>query len=270
MISLIKSSWKVVSQHFYIVILLFLYQLIWGFFLYRFINSIVMPILARYPESKPTETSLQMFLIEGQFQLMKTDIVNYYLWMLGGMLFIRMLVSPFINAGLLYSMQHQDDKGILFFKGIKYAWRPIFIFYWLETLAIFAPMYWLLPHFYNKWLQYQPEQLLIEIVPYIGCWLIYAWIVHQLFLYMQFGRISQQGIFTGLRISLRHLPLVLSVSLLLLLLFFAIQIVFSAMIWIWTGILAIIVHQAYHLIRSISKVWGMAAQFQIWRNKTET
>ncbi|OPA73540.1 hypothetical protein BVG16_28345 [Paenibacillus selenitireducens] len=264
----IKKSWSVVKQHFYIVIILFLYQLIWGFFLYRFINSIVIPILERYPDPTPTETSLQMFLIEGQFQIMKTDLINYYLWMLGGLFLIRMVISPFINAGLFYSMHHQDDKGIMFFKGIKYAWKPMFLFYWLETIIIFAPAYWLLPHFYDLWSISNPEQLLFTVLPYLCGWLIFSWIIHQFFIYMQFGHISKKGIFAGLLLSVRYLPIILGITLVLLSLLLIISLIFTTIAWIWTGLFAIILHQTYHLVRSTAKVWGIAAQHQLWQRKS--
>lgn len=263
----IKESFGIVRHHFYIVIILFLYQLIWGFFLYRFIDGVVSPILERYPDPNPTETSMQMFLIESQFQLMKTDIIDYYLWMLAGLFLIRMLITPFINAGLYYSIHHRDDKGVLFFKGIKYAWKPVCLFYWLENLLILAPAYWIIPYFYAKWRLYDIEQLGFNILPLLLGWIVFAWIIHQLFLFMQFGQVSKTGVFRGLLLSLKNLPAILGITLLLLALLIVISGIFTAAAWIWTGLIAIILHQSYHLVRSIVKVWGIAAQYQLWQNK---
>ena len=36
-----KQGWRLTIKHFYIIILLFLYELMWGFFLYRTIEGIV-------------------------------------------------------------------------------------------------------------------------------------------------------------------------------------------------------------------------------------
>lgn len=268
MMQFVKEGWKTVKNHFYIVIILFLYQLIWGFFLYRFIESVVVPILHRYPDPHPTETSLQLFYMEGQFQLTKTDMIHYYIWMLAGLFIIRMLLSPFINAGLLYSIHHRDDKGILFFKGIKHAWKPTMLFYWGETLLLFAPAYWLLPYFYRKLITLPYESTLQSAIPYLCGWIIYGWILHQLFLFMQYGRISGVGIFRSLVLSLKNLPLVLGVSLLLIGLLLVTSGIFTAAAFLWTGLLAIILQQTYHLVRSIFKVWTIASQYHLWHSKT--
>ncbi len=77
------QGWKLSTRHFSIVILLFLYQLLWGFFLYRCVNSIVMPLLKRYPDTMPSDSAVKLFLMEAQFRLVKTDLIEPYLWMLG-------------------------------------------------------------------------------------------------------------------------------------------------------------------------------------------
>lgn len=45
----IREGWFLVRQHMFIAALLFIYQLIWGYFIYRLIQSAVVPLLLRYP-----------------------------------------------------------------------------------------------------------------------------------------------------------------------------------------------------------------------------
>lgn len=262
--SYIKEGWGTVKNHFYIVIILFLYQLLWGFFLYRFIDSIVVPILQRYPDPQPTEMSLQLFLIESQFQLTKTNLIYEYVWMIVGLFAIRMFITPFINAGLFYSISQRDDRGILFFKGIKYAWKPVFLFYWFETLLVFTPAYWIVPYI-NEQFNAQPlEQLLYSVVPILLGWMVLAWIIHQVFLYIQFGYISKKGVFRSAALTFRRFPTILGVFAILFILLLFIGGLFTTASLIWTGLLALILQQSYHLIRTIFKVWMIASQYQIW------
>lgn len=39
------------KEQFYILILLFIYRLLWGYFLYRFVRSALIPVLLRYPDT---------------------------------------------------------------------------------------------------------------------------------------------------------------------------------------------------------------------------
>lgn len=127
------QGWKLSTRHFSIVILLFLYQLLWGFFLYRCVNSIVMPLLKRYPDTMPSDSAVKLFLMEAQFRLVKTDLIEPYLWMLGALFLSRMLMTPFIHAGLLYSIHHtRDERGTHFLRGIRQAWKLYSAFTQLE------------------------------------------------------------------------------------------------------------------------------------------
>lgn len=266
----IKEGWKTVKNHFYIVIILFLYQLLWGFFLYRFIESIISPLLARYPNPAPTELSVHLFMMEGQFQLIKTDLADYYIWMLAGMFAIRMFMSPFINAGLLYSIHHRSDEaGPLFFKGIRKAWKPILIFYWLETIAALAPAVWIVPRILRLLTEEVTYQSIIyKGVPYLLAWGAFALVIHQMSLFMQFGKIGGSGILRSLWLSIRSIIPVMGVALTLFGVALAVGSLFTAAAMIWTGLVALILQQSYHLVRPIFKIWQTASQYHIWHGKT--
>ena len=97
----IREGWFLVRQHMFIAALLFLYQLIWGYFFYRMVQSAVIPLLLRYPDADAGELSTLLFKMESQLNLSTHPEVHRYLWILGGMLLVRMLISPLIQAGLL-------------------------------------------------------------------------------------------------------------------------------------------------------------------------
>lgn len=90
----IREGWFLVRQHMFIAALLFLYQLIWGYFLYRMIQSAVVPLLLRYPDTDAGELSTLLFKMESQLNLSTHPEVHRYLWILGAMLLLRMLISP--------------------------------------------------------------------------------------------------------------------------------------------------------------------------------
>ena len=52
-----REGWFLVRQHMYIAALLFIYQLIWGYFIYRLVQSAVVPLLLRYPTGDVGELS---------------------------------------------------------------------------------------------------------------------------------------------------------------------------------------------------------------------
>lgn len=51
-----------------------------------------------------------LYYIEGQFSLNTDPAIRTWLWMLLGLVVLRLLLSPFIRAGLLHEL-HQERKG---------------------------------------------------------------------------------------------------------------------------------------------------------------
>lgn len=253
-------------QHKYVLVLLFLYRLLWGFFLYRFVDSVVTPILARYPDQHPNSDATHLFLIEAQFRLLKTDLVNEVLWLLGGLLLIRMILTPLLNAGVYYSFHHATEgEGTRVLFGMRQVWKPVTLLYWLENGLILLPTIWLLPlakdRFFSEpsltnWLQ--------GLLPYAAAWLALGFIIHLAFQFMQFGAVSREGIFKGLGLALsRALPL-LGITLIMLGIGLAVSATAWAVSLFWSGFLAVALHQSFHFVRSLLKLWTSAAQYQVW------
>lgn len=267
----IRGGWQSTKAQFPVVIILFLYQLLWGVFLYRLINSAIIPLLQRYPDPAPSELSRLLFFIEGQLDLKYSPEVHQYLWLLAGMLLLRLLLTPLIQAGVMYGLRPdtQDGAGLVFFQGIGRLWKPVTLFYITELILVMAPGYWLLPKLLDllvKGIQSGGSPLLYAVMYILG-WLIYGYLIHQLLLFAQFGYLFGGGIFSGILIYLRRLLPAVGISLLLgavtLLLFGS----FSTASWIWTGFAALILQQSYPFIRTLLSIWHISSQYHLWDEK---
>ncbi|MBW7477780.1 hypothetical protein K0T92_24010 [Paenibacillus oenotherae] len=265
----VRQGWRLTVKHFYIVIILFLYELLWGFFLYRIIEGIVVPLLKRYPDSNPAEGAVQLFLAEAQFQLMKTDLIRPYLWLFASILAARMLLTPLFNAGLLYSLYHaRDDSGTRFLQGIRTKWKPFALLYCIKTALTLAPAIWLLPRALDTLLASSSLSGLAKgIGPWAGGWLALALLLHLLFLSMQFGIVSGSGALRSMWSGVRHFIPLVGISLLMWGIGILISISMASVSMLWAGLIALILHQSYHLIRTIMKVWTVASQYDLWQSK---
>ncbi|MFF2484238.1 hypothetical protein [Paenibacillus sp. NPDC058071] len=267
----LKQGWLLASRHFFIVILLFLYQLLWGFFLYRFIDSIAAPLLRRFPNEALPDSSVQLFISEAQFHLIKTDLITPYAWLLGGLIAARMLLTPLFNAGLFYSFRHANaSEGTRFLQGIGKVWRPVTLLYWIKTLLALAPAWWLLPRALQAALaSHSIGEAAIRLLPGAAGWLLWAAVLHLLFLAMQFGAASGDGPFRSLWHALRHVLPYGGLSLLMWAIGAGVALFVTGLSFIWAGLIALIIHQGYNLIRTMMKVWTLAAQYDCLQSRSD-
>lgn len=267
----IHAGWTWCKGHVYIWVMLFLYQLLWGFFLYRFLESLIVPLLHRYPNPAPTELSSQLFWMESQFQLTKTNHYMPYLWAIVGFIGIRMLLTPLIQAGTFYSMaHHRNDSGLTFFSGIRAAWKRMSLIYILETLVLLAPAYWVIPYLAGEFANSSGwKALAVGALPITLGWIIGGWIVHHLFLFWQFGISSETSFLQSLKLGcLRALP-VLGISLVFTCISLVSSIMVTAAAMFWTGMTALILQQAYPALRALLKLWSLSSRYHAWENSPE-
>ncbi|MWV47625.1 hypothetical protein GRF59_29035 [Paenibacillus sp. HJL G12] len=266
----IASGWKSLKNQFYIVIILFLYQLIWGYFLYRLVHSAVTPLLMRYPDPPPNELSQLLYYIEGKMSLSTSGVVHTYIWILLGMFVLRMLLTPFIHAGIFYGLhrEREGEIGLYFFQGMKRHGKVVFLFHLAEWILIAAPAYWILPKAYETLLNgMQLTTIVMDILPFAAAWLLYSYIIHQLILFMQFGKTAGNSLLAPLWHCFRGALPLLGISLVLgtaSLLLFSLCTSISIM---WAGILALILQQGYHLISCVMRIWGISAKFDLWHHQ---
>ncbi|SFS98312.1 hypothetical protein [Paenibacillus sp. 453mf] len=269
--SYLSEGFKLVKRHFLIVIFLFLYQLLWGALLYKMVSSAVIPLLMRYPNPPPHELSQILFWLEGQISLSTSSTVHDYVWLLVLMFILRMLITPLIRAGLFHSL-HEDEstRGFSFFRGTLKHWKKTSLLYLIEIVLLLLPAYWIIPKVLPLLLNAVYNQnILLQAAPYVILWIIYAYIIKQLLLYVQFGLTGNRSGFSAVWVCIRHALPVTGVALTLSALAFILFSAFTAVSLIWTGLLALILQQSYHLIRSLINVWKISSQFSIWQSKSD-
>lgn len=273
--SYVRRGWSALKGQFPSVIILFLYQLLWGLFLYRLVDTAVTALLQRYPDPPPTQLSRILFVLEGQINLWSNPDVRLYFGLLAGMTVFRMALTPFIQAGILYGLVPEDTRaqGLPLFRGMKEFGKPVALFYVLELLLILLPSIWIVPKLLSLW----PGLLgagahFSTWAAGLGFplgWIVYGWLIRQLLLFAQFGYLFKVGIGSSLLLCCKHLFQGIGISVILgafgLIVFF----LFGTVSWIWTGMLALILQQTYPLFRSTFKIWRVTSQFHLWQTKTQ-
>lgn len=258
------QGWRLTFRHLNLVLLLFLYQLLWGIVVYRSIDDIVAPLLRRFPQLAPSDEAIPSFLAEAQFQLFKTDLATPYLWMLVGLFAARMLLTPLFNAGLFYSLHHQlqGGDGTRFIEGVRKAWKPVSLLSWACAALMIAPAWWIVPKTLNAIRTYGAlPELAASLLPDAVLWLLWIAVLHLLFLSMQFGAASGEGILPVLWRSVRRFFVYAAISVLMWGIAALAGIAVSCVSMLWAGLFALIMHQGYPLIRTLLKVWTIAAQY---------
>lgn len=211
-----------------------------------------------------------LFYIEGQLSLSTDPDVQRWLWMLLAITVLRLLLSPFIRAGLLHEL-HQESKGergLFFFPGMKLYGLPIMIFSLVEWLLALLPLYWLAPKIYKLLLSsFLDYTLLVRISPYLLVWLVYIFILRLCLLYMQFGYTSGLGMFSSLLLCLRHFIPAAAATLILGTCSFCLLLACSLTGIFWPGLIALLVRQVSPLPSTFFKMWSLAAQYHLWHSK---
>ncbi|MHA6482018.1 hypothetical protein ACX1C1_08945 [Paenibacillus sp. strain BS8-2] len=260
----ISQGWRLTFKHFHLVLLLFVYQLAWGFYLYRAVDEIVSPLLRRLPAVGSSSEVMRHFVTEAQIQLFKTDLIEPYLWTLAILFIIRMLLTPLFNAGLFYSFHEQSRSGgtTRFLEGIKRTWKPLMLLYAVQASLTAAPGIWLLPRGLDA-LVYSAsyEELALTLLPGALAWIVWGTLLHLLFLAMQFGAAAGEGIFVSLWRSIRGFLPYMTVSLVMWGIGAGLGLAVSSLSVVWAGLIALIVHQGYYFVKTLVKVWTIAAQF---------
>lgn len=271
MYSYIKEGWRAAWKQPFLVLILFTYRLGWGIVLYRIVQSIVVPLLHRFPDIQAAGGQTELFLAEGQFQLLKTNFIDSYLWLFLGLLLTRMVITPMLNAGIYYSLsQTHLNSGYRFLKGIREL-GGVFLLYYLAQMAItLAPLYFLLPKWGSILLGGEYNSTLLVLIPLITGYLLYGYILHLVFMYLQFGKAWSRPWSESLRIALRSILSIIGISILFMLGSALIATIATSVLWIWASLWTLILYQAYRLVHTFVHLWLVTSQQQLYSTKTET
>lgn len=265
MATYIKSGFSAALRQPFATITLFLYQMGWGILLYKLVQGVLVPLMHRYPGGEQPKQALQLFLAEGQFQLVKTDLSHSYLWWLAALLFVRMLLTPILNGGVYYSLTHsQQNAGYRFFRGIKELIFPFLIAYLIRIALSLIPLIWLLP---KAQLQFSKsasfEQAALELLPWLVGLLIYGFLLHLLFMYVQFAIAANLGILSTVITFIRHSLPIIGLAMILLLSSGLLAGIIVTATYVWAGLVALIIYQLFPLFHIFMQMWAITSQYQL-------
>ncbi|NHN31998.1 hypothetical protein [Paenibacillus agricola] len=253
------------------VCLLFIYNLLWGVLLYALIRSIVVPLLHRYPSPELPREAVHLFWLEGQFQLMKTDLMYPYLWWGLALLLVRLLFTPLLSAGLYYSLEHLElNAGYRFMQGIRKLALPFILLYAIQIVLVIVPFYLLGPKLMEA---YSTQHSLAAITWYMAPWILgylaYLFLLNTVFMYMQFGLAGGKSPTWSLGLLIRNLAPVMLLALITLVVTVTITALVMASAMVWAGFAALLVVQAYRLVQVFGKIWMITSQHTLWNAKNE-
>lgn len=271
MFKYIKTGLRSTLNQPFSILVLFLYRFGWGMVLYKLAQSLILPMLHRYPNVEGLESQNQLFLAEAQFVLLKTDISHSVLWLLAALLAIRMVLTPLLNAGLLFSLSNPHyNAGYRFVRGIKELWKSYALLYAGQTLLTLLPLWWVLPRMKTGFLSARTyPEMASELLPLLALLLGYSFVVRLCFLYLQLGRATSHSAGRALRIAVKSLPMMLGVAVLLLLAASLCSLAVLGSTIVWAGFWMLVLYQAYRFIQTLFSVWGIASQQEIYTARAE-
>ncbi|CAM3412052.1 hypothetical protein [Marinicrinis lubricantis] len=264
---LLLRGWRTAYGHPLLILMFYFYHFIWGFFLYRLIRSITVPILQRYPGDVLNPMDLKLYWLEFHFRLTKTDMIEPYLWGLGGLLLLRMVLTPILQSGLFYTFHvtgHRQRRS--FRKGVQKYAKVFALYYGLRVVLTAAPLYWLLPLWIGK------LQTHYELLPYLeevwltfALYLVYLIFLKLIFMYNQFRLLTETELLKGIT----SLSTMLHRSALISAAVFGVVIAATSLYflasWLWAGLLAVILYQVYHLVRVLFRFWEIGSHYELWK-----
>lgn len=269
----LKAGWHFARKQPGWLWLLGLYLLLWGGIGYRWIQSFFAGFLSRYPGAELGDLPGQVFWAEIQFRIMKANALEPWLWLIGGILLLRMICHPLLYAGVMHTlMEHAagipTSQRTLFRslrEGIRKLGAIFSLYYFLQLLAVTLPLFWLVPRILSTLqttLAAAPvlEQHVVELAAYV----LYTWIVRAVILYVMIKKTqSLSSDSKGLRLKgIFHLFKVVSLSVLFVVAVTLLSLGFGAYALVWPGLAAIGLHLLFGFLRAGMLLWELSACYK--------
>jgi hypothetical protein len=259
-------GWSTARRSWFLLMLLFLYQYSVGFIVYKYVKSIVVPLLHRYPGGEVSEAAGRMFWLEAEFQLTKTDLIMPYVWAFVIFLLIRMILTPLLNGGLYYTLSNGDgSRRKTFIQGVRKFAKPFLLLYAVQAILSFAPLLWAVPRVMEAAAaSYDWTSIALAVAPYAVGWFAYQGVLDIIFMYIGFSIVSGRSVWSAFPILAKRAFPILTLAVCIFAITAAIGLVTAAASLWWAGFLAIVAHQSYPLVRTLLKLWGISAQHHLW------
>lgn len=260
----LRQGWQITKRHMKLIVLLFIYQALWGFILFRLVDKIISPIMLRYPAVSGNIEDLQLFWAEIQFRSLKTDMLEPYLYGLLIMLLLRMLITPIIQSGVFHSIHAMSsgEQQSSFLKGIRACWKPMMLIYWLKSIAILVPVFWL----FSPFMREQDHSLALQTFLNTSVWiwlLLVLWIaIISLVGYaIQLGIGARLSLLQALMLGLKHLGKILLIALIIFAIYGLISASVHAIAMLWVTLISFVLYQLLPLVRSTCSIWLISSQY---------
>jgi hypothetical protein len=264
-----KEGWKAAIRQPFLLIALFVYRFAWGVALYRLAQTTVLPLMHRYPDPGSSAEQVRLFLAEAQFRILKTDLIQPYLWLLLGLLLARMMFTPLLNAAVFYSLAHtQFNTGYRFFKGMRQLGVSFTLYYFLQMLLTLGPLYFVLPFVKEIWNSHSSlDSLLPALLRVFAVCIVYGFLVRLFFLHIQFGRTQGLPFLRSAGTAVRAFLPILATALVILATALSAAAAAYSSSFIWAGFWALVLYQGYGILRTFFSLWGITAQHRIFLAK---
>ncbi|MBO9609412.1 MAG: hypothetical protein J7639_25890 [Paenibacillaceae bacterium] len=269
MLRYMKEGWSAALRQKFLLLAMAVYRFGWALALYELASSIVEPLLQRYPGAAVSSAQSHLFAAESEFRLVKTDLSHDYVWLLGILLAIRMIVTPLLNAGIYYSLANTHlNAGYRFMKGIRELGGSFTLYYLLQTALACAPLAYLAPKATALLAHASSfEALLRELLPYAAGCLAWGFAVKLLFTLLQFARTEQLSLGRSLAVTLRCYAPIIALTLLLLAVSLGVAAAAMTATFVWAGFWTLLAYQAYRLLQTLLRLWELAAQHKLFQDK---
>lgn len=247
---------------------MFLFFFFWNLFLYRYVQEQVVAVMRRFPPPELSGERAELFLNEGIFLLLKTDLALPVVWMLGLFAAFRLLVTPLLYAGVYQSLhREQDPRGTVFITGIRKLGGAFALLALLRAALTAIPLYWALPYGWARLLEADSfAALAVALLPLLAGLAVYGGLLKLLFMYVQFGLTAETGIWGSLWLALRRLFPICAIAFMIFAAAFLIGLLVFSLSVYSAGLIALMLHLVYPLLKMLLKVWDIAAQHQFWRS----
>jgi hypothetical protein len=263
-----KQGWQVLRGSWLLLLFVFLLQYLSSMVLLQMVKSVVTPLLYRYPGGSLDDSLMQLFVIESQFRLMKTDLLEPVLWTLGAFVFVRMVLTPIINSGLNYALlERSEPQGFAFVRGVRKFVLPFSAVYAVQTLLLLAPLFWLIPPVIDSLtasFAFDWVNLLFNVLPYVAGWLIWQALVKLACLYAGFGVITGGGggggVLRSVGLLLRRGLVAVGLGLSLFAIYAGVTVALFTLSLLWAGLMTMVIYLLLPFVRTGMKIWHISAQ----------
>lgn len=258
-----------------------IYHLAWAVGLYTAFRSLTLPLVKRMPDSGFQSLEFQVLFAEWQFRLYKTDMMGPAIAFVAGLLLLRMMFTPFINAGLYYTFHLAGEPGHdfqrkpfspfsfrqlkTFLIGLGRVGKPFWLIHLLQWALALLPLWLAMHRIGGLEAVITGAVQLRTITLLVLTYLIYLTILRLLIMYIQFAVVTQSRHTEMVRFFVRRLIKIIGISLMLFALHAILYSSLSLISIVFAGFYGIVFYIVSYGARVFFKMWEISAQYQFYR-----